>query len=128
MFITIDQDDRRPIYQQVADGIKDLIARGELKEGMELPPVRQLALDLGVNLNTVATAYRELDQEGLISVRHGLRALVASRKLSSPPKSDDELRKPIRAALTHLVLSGLPKTEIKNIVTDELQALLRGVK
>ncbi|HZS44137.1 MAG TPA: GntR family transcriptional regulator [Blastocatellia bacterium] len=128
MFITVDQEDRRPIYQQVADGIKDLIARGELKEGMELPPVRQLAIDLGVNLNTVATAYRELGQEGLISVRHGLRAVVASRTVSSPPKNDDELRKPIRAALTQLVLSGLPKTEIKNIVTDELHALLKGVK
>src|SRR5947209_19691103 len=120
MFITVDQEDRRPVYQQVADGIKDLIARGELKEGMPLPPVRQLALDLGVNLNTVATAYRELDREGLISVRHGLRAVVASRKVSE--KSEEELRKPLRTALTQLALSGLPWTEIKNIVSDELQS------
>ena len=128
MFITVDQNDRRPIYQQVADGIKDLIARGDLPEGTALPPVRQLALDLGVNLNTVATAYRELGEEGLISVRHGLRAVVSARKVSPPAKTNDELRRPIRAALTQLALSGLPKTEIQNIVTDELQALLKGVK
>ena len=128
MFITIDQEDRRPIYQQVADGIKDLIARDDLPEGTALPPVRQLALDLGVNLNTVATAYRELADEGLINVRHGLRAVVAARKVSSPNRTEDELRKPIRGALTQLVLSGLSMTQIKEIVTDELQALVRGVK
>ena len=128
MFITIDHSDRRPIYQQVADGIKDLIARGEMPEGTVLPPVRQLAIDLGVNLNTVATAYRELSEEGLITVRHGLRAVVASRKISSSQRNEDNLRKPIRTALAGLVLSGLPKTEIKNIVNDELQALLKGAK
>ena len=44
MYITVDADDRRPIYQQVADGIKALIARGELREGTGLPPVRPIAM------------------------------------------------------------------------------------
>src|SRR5438034_628757 len=65
MYITIDESDRRPIYRQVADEIKGLIARGELREGMALPPVRQVADDLGINLNTIAAAYRELQREGL---------------------------------------------------------------
>ncbi|HSQ24044.1 MAG TPA: GntR family transcriptional regulator, partial [Pyrinomonadaceae bacterium] len=60
MYITIDETDRRPVYRQVADEIKGLIARGALSEGMALPPVRQVADDLGVNLNTIAAAYREL--------------------------------------------------------------------
>ena len=128
MFITVDQNDKRPIYEQVADGIRNLIARGDLAEGTALPPVRQLALDLGVNLNTVATAYRELGEEGLISVRHGLRAVVAARKVTPPVKSDDELRRPIRAALTQLALSGLPRNQIQTIVSDELRSLLKGVK
>ena len=46
MYITIDESDRRPVYRQVADEIKGLIARGELREGMALPPVRQVADDL----------------------------------------------------------------------------------
>jgi len=60
MYITIDERDKRPLYQQVADEIKALIAAGELPEGSSLPPVRQVAADLGVNLNTIAYAYRQL--------------------------------------------------------------------
>ncbi|HEY1341884.1 MAG TPA: GntR family transcriptional regulator [Bryobacteraceae bacterium] len=126
MFLTIDTADRRPIYRQVADGIKSLIARGELQEGTFLPPVRQLAADLGVNLNTIAAAYRELQDEGLIAVKHGSGAVVASR--TTAPQSADELRRPLRTALTQLVLAGLPRRAILNIVTDELQSLLRGAK
>jgi len=126
MFITIDEADPRPIYVQVAEEIKALIARGELAEGAQLPPVRQLAADLGVNLNTVATAYRELQGEGLLSIRHGAGAVVASR--TARDKSEEELRKPLRTALTGLVLAGLPRVEIMNLVQSELRALLKGAK
>lgn len=126
MFITIDEADARPIYVQVAEEIKALIARGELVQGAQLPPVRQLAADLGVNLNTVATAYRELQGEGLLSIRHGAGAVVASR--TARDKSEEELRKPLRAALTGLVLAGLPRVEIMNLVQSELRALLKGAK
>lgn len=126
MHIVIDENDRRPIYQQVVDEIKGLIAMGELREGAPLPPVRQVAANLGVNLNTIATAYRELQREGLINVRHGAGAIVSSS--TAQEKTDDELRKPVRAALTQLVLAGLPRTAIMNIVTDELRGLLKGSK
>lgn len=124
MYIVVDENDSRPIYRQVVDEIKALIARGELSEGAPLPPVRQVAADLGVNLNTIATAYRELQREGLISVRHGSGAVVSSRT-NVIEKTDGELRKPLRAALTQLVLAGLPKTEIMTIVSDELRGLLK---
>lgn len=126
MYITIEADDRRPIYEQVADGVRALIARGELREGMTLPPVRQLAADLGVNLNTIATAYRELQQEGLINVRHGSGAVVASRRAME--RREDELRTRLRTALTQLVLAGLPRTEIMSMVTEELRGLMKGAK
>jgi GntR family transcriptional regulator len=125
MYILVDEKDQRPIYRQVADEIKALIARGELREGTALPPVRQVAADLGVNLNTVATAYRELQREGLINVRHGAGAVVAARE-NVQEKTDNELRKPLRAALTQLVLAGLPKNQIMTIVSDELRGLLKG--
>src|SRR5215218_2366675 len=121
MFITIDEADARPIYVQVAEEIKALIARGELAEGAQLPPVRQLAADLGVNLNTIATAYRELQGEGLIAIRHGSGAVVSSR--TATELTDEELRRPLRTALTQLVLAGLPRGRILGIVTDELQSL-----
>jgi GntR family transcriptional regulator len=126
MYIVVDENDRRPIYQQVVDEIKALIARGELREGMALPPVRQVAADLSVNLNTIATAYRELQREGLISVRHGAGAVVASS--TAQEKSDDELRKPLRAALTQFVLAGMARAEIMAVVADELRGLLKGNK
>lgn len=123
MYITIDETDRRPIYRQVADEIKGLIARGSLSEGMALPPVRQVADDLGVNLNTIATAYRELQKEGLLKVRHGSGAVVSSRRLGQ--QSDSDLRKTLRASLAHLVLAGLPRTEILEIVNEEVRDLFR---
>jgi GntR family transcriptional regulator len=124
MLITINPDDQRPIYQQIVDAIKALIACGELTEGAALPPVRQVAADLGVNLNTVATAYRALQDEGLLTVRHGSGAVVASRTVAA--KGEAELRAPLRTALTQLVLAGLPRTQIMNMVTEELRNLLSG--
>lgn len=125
-YITIDEGDARPIYRQIVEEIKRLIARGDLKEGARLPPVRQLAADLGVNLNTVATAYRELQAEGLLAIRHGAGATVASSTAND--RSADELRKPLRAALTGMLLAGLRRGEIMTIVGDELRGLLKGAK
>ncbi len=126
MHLTIDTKDRRPIYQQVADGIRGLIAGGLLREGQSLPPVRQMAADLGVNLNTIATAYRELQNEGLIVVKHGSGARVAPRTASK--QRDVELRRPLRSALTQMILSGLQRREILSMVQDELRGLRKPAK
>ena len=126
MFLTIDTSDARPIYQQVADGIKELIARGKLAEGASLPPVRQLAADLGVNLNTIATAYRELQKDGLIVVKHGSGSVVASRTITE--RSQDELLRPLRTALTELVLAGLSSNKILSMVSRELSMVGKGSK
>src|SRR5436853_7458645 len=123
MYITIDESDRRPIYRQVADEIKGLIARRELREGMALPPVRQVADDLGVNLNTIAAAYRELQKEGLLKVRHGSGALVLARKVTQ--QNDAELRKALRASLAHLALAGLPRPEVGEIVNEVIRQIVR---
>ena len=124
MFLTIDTRDPRPIYQQVVDGIKEAIARGELKEGTSLPPVRQLAADLGVNLNTIATAYRELQKDGLIVVKHGSGSVVVSR--TAAERDEGELLRPLRTALTQLVLAGLPSRKILNIAARELRLVTKG--
>jgi len=126
MLITIDANDRRPIYHQVADEIKALIARKELAEGQSLPPVRQLAADLGVNLNTIAAAYRELQEEGLLTIRHGSGAVVASRR--SQGSSAADLRRSLGAVLTEMVLAGMRRAEIMDVVADELRGLLQGGK
>lgn len=126
MFLAINANDDRPIYQQVADGIKELIARGKLEEGTPLPPVRQLAADLGVNLNTIAIAYRELQKEGLITVKHGSGSVVASR--TTTERNQDELLRPLRTALTQMVLAGWPESKILKSVMSELNIVGKGNK
>lgn len=126
MFLAINANDDRPIYQQVADGIKELIARGKLEEGTPLPPVRQLAADLGVNLNTIAIAYRELQKEGLITVKHGSGSVVASR--TTTERNQDELLRPLRTALTQMVLAGWPESKILKSVVNELNIVGKGNK
>jgi GntR family transcriptional regulator len=125
VFLTVDASDKRPIYQQIVDGVKALIANGVLRDGAPLPSVRQVADDLRVNLNTIAAAYRQLQDEGFLSVRHGAGAVVSIRPGRSVEAED--LRKPLRPALTELILAGLADKEIVGIVREELQALrLKG--
>jgi len=123
MFITIDETDRRPIYQQVVDEIKALIAAGELPQGSSLPPVRQVAADLGVNLNTIAFAYRELQKAGLIKIRHGAGAVVVAQGISQD--NEERLQAKLMPALTDLVLSGLTRAEVIAIVNNALNTLIR---
>jgi len=60
-----------PIYTQIMEQIRQMLASGELRQGDQLPTVRQLATELRVNFNTVARAYRLLDEAGLISTQQG---------------------------------------------------------
>ncbi len=121
MFLTVDFDEKRPIYQQVVDGVKSLIATGQLREGMLLPSVRQVADDLGVNLNTIAIAYRQLQDEGFLTVRHGSGAMVSSRQGRVVQESD--LRRSLRTVLTQFVLGGFKDRDTVSMVREELASL-----
>lgn len=120
-FLTIDTGDKRPLYQQIVDGVKSLIARGDIREGTPLPSVRQMANDLGINLNTIAVAYRQLQDEGFVKVRHGAGAVVFSRRARQADR--DELRKALRAALTQMILGGCSDRDIVAAVREELEAI-----
>lgn len=71
MQIQIDFRSGIPIYEQIVAQIQQMVVEGKLKPGDQLPTVRQLAADLRINFNTVARAYRILDEAGLISTQHG---------------------------------------------------------
>jgi GntR family transcriptional regulator len=121
MFLTLQTNDKRPVYQQIVDGVKTLIARNELHEGVTLPSVRQVAGDLGINLNTVATAYRQLQEEGFVTIRQGAGAVILSRR--PHPVDEAELCQPLRTALTELILAGRTSQEIEETVRRELALL-----
>lgn len=87
--ITIDYKDRRPIYEQIMASIEDLAARGVLGPGSQLPSVRQLAMELSINPNTIQRAYSELEKAGVIYAVKGKGNFVALRmtRRSSKRKS-----------------------------------------
>jgi GntR family transcriptional regulator len=78
MHIRIDNASDRPVYQQIMDHIKRDIAIGRLIKDEKLPTVRQLAGQLAINPNTIAKAYRQLEQEGIIITKPGAGAFVAN--------------------------------------------------
>ena len=85
---------------------------------MVLPSVRQVSGDLGVNLNTIAVAYRRLQEEGFVTVRHGAGAVVSSRRGRQPER--EALLKTLRTALTEWILAGFSDREIAAAVRREL--------
>jgi GntR family transcriptional regulator len=98
MQIKIDILSKIPIYVQIIDQIKHLIATGVLRPDDQLPTVRKLATELRVNFNTVARAYRLLDEEGLISTQHGRGTYIL------PPPSEDNGERLRRQDLRWLTL------------------------
>jgi GntR family transcriptional regulator len=80
MLITLDSQDPRPVYRQIADEVRRCIAVGVFKVAEPVPAVRALASELGVNPNTVQHAYRVLEQEGAVMVRRGLGTFVLPGK------------------------------------------------
>jgi GntR family transcriptional regulator len=103
-----------PIYVQIVDRIKHLIATEVLKPGDQLPTVRQLAADLRVNFNTIARAYRMLDESGVISTQQGRGTYVLE---PLPPERAQRLR---AAALEELARSLVREAERMGFEPDEV--------
>lgn len=84
MQVFISSNDGVPIYQQIVNQVKHLVAAGRLEHGEEIPPIRVLAQQLLVNPNTVARAYLELEREGIVHKRHGAGTYVAEISSTLP--------------------------------------------
>jgi len=78
--LSIDTKSGVPFYRQIIEQVKFAIARGDLRPGDRLPTVRQLAVDLAINLNTVVRAYREMEIEGVLNTQQGSGTFVSDRK------------------------------------------------
>ena len=91
-----------PIYAQIVEQIRHMLAGGELKSGDQLPTVRQLATDLRVNFNTIARAYRLLDEAGLISTQQGRGTYIWE---TPTPETTQKLRRQELEELTRHYLS-----------------------
>jgi GntR family transcriptional regulator len=94
--------DGTPIYQQIVEQIKYLMAAGRLKPGDDVPPIRVLAEQLRINPNTVARAYLELEREGIFNMRQGSGTTVAQGKPVLPRREKLRLlAEPVEVLLTH---------------------------
>ena len=102
---------------------------GELAPGDALPTVRQLAADLGINLNTVARAYRQLEAAGLVSTRRGRGTVVeAARETPREPAESvlQRIGEQIRTVLADARLAGLSAADMKRLIAEESSALWPG--
>jgi len=98
--ITIDQKSGVPFYRQIIDQIQFAIASGRLGPGDRLPTVRQLAVDLKVNPNTVARAYQELEIRGVVDTQMGTGTFISNTKVEI---SDVERRRKLDQICTELL-------------------------
>ena len=116
--ITIDYKDRRPIYEQIVSSIEDLAVRGVLEPDSQLPSVRQLAVELSINPNTIQRSYNELEAEGLIYSVPGKGSFV------SPDRSADLRR---RLELTEKFREIAAELRYLGVGQEELLALVKEV-
>lgn len=99
--IDLDPRDRTPIYAQLDRGLRAAIATGRLRLGDQLPTVRQLAVALQVNANTVARVYSELERTGVLETRRGVGSFVRATPTEARTPQEHERR--LRAFVTHLL-------------------------
>lgn len=91
--VVLDLSDKTPIYAQLERGLRAAIATNRLRPGDQLPTVRQLAVDLQINANTVARVYAELERAGVVETRRGVGTFVSSTQPTAPRQGrDQELR------------------------------------
>ena len=115
----IDRASPLPVYVQLAEQIRLLIHRGALGPGDPLPTVRELAVALSLNANTVARVYRDLQQERLLRLERGLGTSVAPRQSRAPTLADRDYQRIVKRTRELVVLcreSGLTARELAQLV------------
>ncbi|MFN7429666.1 MAG: GntR family transcriptional regulator, partial [bacterium] len=129
--LTVSLSSPVPFHDQIVAGLRHLIAAGALAKGDELPPVRQLAADLGINLNTVARAYRELTDAGLLaSVRGRGTVVIATTERAWGPRAEERkgLTAGLGAAGIDATLAGVPREAVESLVAHQLERLWKQAK
>ena len=118
--VTVDQSDSTPIYAQLERGVRAAIATGRLRPGDQLPTVRQMAVDLQVNANTVARVYAELERSGVIETKRGVGSFISASPAQAHPPREHERR--VRTFVTRV----LADAAAHGLTADEVIAGLRA--
>lgn len=99
----LDQNSGVPVYRQIIDQVRGGVASGALAPGHQLPTVRQLAVDLEINPNTVVRAYRELELGGLLETQQGTGTFISEKKVS---RGDAERQRQLSQIVADCVARG----------------------
>jgi GntR family transcriptional regulator len=127
LFINIDPSSGLPIYLQIAQQIKTAVAMGRLQPEDPLPSVRQLAVELAVNPNTVARAYLDLEIEGVIYKRQGAGTFVSAQGVEmSKGERRRVLNELLEKALVEGVNLGLTERELRDAFERTLERMLQA--
>lgn len=113
--IILDYKDRRPIYEQVMEKLKDLMLLGVLMENQPLPSVRSMAMDLSINPNTIQRAYAELERQGYIYTVKGKGSFVAENSEMKENKKREVLQK-LSEVLEEAASLGITKEDLKQLI------------
>lgn len=114
--IHLDYRDARPIYSQIVGGFRDRITAGILEPGDKIPSVRELATSLTINPNTIARAYRDLEQEGWIVTVPGKGCFVSQ---TLPGQDKEPLFQQFDTAVAALYALGVTREELQRRLTKE---------
>lgn len=125
----VDPTDPTPLYAQLDRGIRAAIASGRLKVGDRLPTVRQLALELKINANTVAKVYAELERAGVLSTQRGLGTFARANPTPSvsATRRDRELRPLVDRLIADASAIGISLPDVLAYL-EELEANSNGEK
>jgi DNA-binding transcriptional regulator YhcF (GntR family) len=123
--LKIDLGSPTPVYRQIVDGLRALLVAGAFAPGERLPTVRELAIDFGVNHNTVAEAYRLLAEEGWLELKrhHGATVILRPARRPAPARQEDFVQH-LRELAARAIADGVDKEE----VAKSLGALAEDLK
>ncbi len=117
--VRIDLQAADPVWRQIADQVRAALIAGQLKPGARLATVRELALDLGVNHNTVAEAYRQLAAEGFLSLERGRGAVVLDREARRAPVAEQErFVRRLKLLLAEARAAGVPDAPLRKALQE----------
>jgi GntR family transcriptional regulator len=122
---SVDAGDVTPLHAQLERSIRVAIASRRLRAGEQLPTVRQLAVALRVNPNTVARVYRQLEREGVLKTQRGVGTFIANGAPESP-RNEAARREELRAMLVRTVAEASARGFTAADLRRELQSLLKG--
>ncbi|RHT73994.1 GntR family transcriptional regulator [Ruminococcaceae bacterium AM28-23LB] len=112
--ITIDYKDRRPIYEQIVSSIEELAVRGVLEPDSQLPSVRQLAVELSINPNTIQRAYSQLEKTGVIYSVKGKGNFVAADPKRLREEKMEQILQEMEKLLRQALALGVGRERMEN--------------